>query len=91
MLVGVATAFTVLHGLLALAHERACEAQLAQAIDAVLDAGDLPDLDRLRERFQPGRTAFPDVAVALAPLSAYDELAAVCQPNADIMCGGGLA
>jgi hypothetical protein len=34
-------------GLLALAHDRACEAELAHAI-ADLDAGCLPDLDRLR-------------------------------------------
>jgi hypothetical protein len=34
-------------GLLALAHDRACEAELAGAIDAELDAGRLPDLDTL--------------------------------------------
>jgi len=68
-------------GLLALAHDRACEAELAQAIGADLDAGNLPDLDRLRDRFKPERIAIPDVAVALTPLSAYDELAAVRQPN----------
>jgi hypothetical protein len=39
-------------GLLALAHDRACEADLADAIDADLDAGRLPELDRLRERYQ---------------------------------------
>ena len=38
-------------GLLALAHDRACEAELADAIDGVLDAGGLPDLDSLRARF----------------------------------------
>jgi hypothetical protein len=38
-------------GLLALAHDRACEAELADAIDADLDAGVLPDLVGLRERF----------------------------------------
>jgi hypothetical protein len=44
-------------GLLALAHDRACEAELADAIDADLDAGCLPDLDRLRERFTTDRVA----------------------------------
>jgi hypothetical protein len=78
-------------GLLALAHDRACEADLADAIDAVLDAGELPDLGRLRECFKPDGAAIPDIAVALVPLCAYDELAAVHQPNADIMCEGGLA
>ncbi len=78
-------------GLLALAHDRACEAQLAHAIDADLDAGCLPDLGRLCECFKPDPAAIPDVAVELMPLSAYDELAAVRQPNADLVLGGGVA
>jgi hypothetical protein len=78
-------------GLLALAHDRACEAELADAIDAVLDAGNLPDLEALREHFKPDRIAIPDIAVALVPLAAYDELAAVRQPHADTLCDGGLA
>jgi hypothetical protein len=64
-------------GLLALAHERACEAELAQAIDADLDAGKLPDLDALRQRFAPAAAAVPDVVVELAPLHLYDELGTV--------------
>ncbi len=78
-------------GLLALAHDRACEAELAAAIDADLDAGCLPDLNRLRERFTPDRAAIPHVAVELAPLSAYDELAAVHVPMTTARCEGGLA
>ena len=78
-------------GLLALAHERACEAELAHAIDADLDAGVLPDLDRLRDRFKPDRAAIPDVAVELVPLSAYDELAAVRAPKTDLVLDGGVA
>jgi hypothetical protein len=66
----------IIVGLLALAHDRACEAELAATIDADLAAGVLPDLDRLRERFRPA-TAVPAVAVDLAPLSAYDELASI--------------
>ena len=77
-------------GLLALAHDRACEAELAEAIEAELDAGKLPDLDRLRERFTPDRAAIPDVAVVLTPLSAYDELATVRPPSAATLCVGGL-
>lgn len=69
-------------GLLALAHDRACEADLAAAIDADLGAGVLPDLDRLRERFRPA-TAVPAVAINLAPLSAYDELASI-RPAAEV-------
>jgi hypothetical protein len=69
-------------GLLALAHDRACEAELAQAINADLDAG-APDLDRLRQRFAPDQAAIPHVAIELASLSAYDELAAVAAPKTD--------
>src|SRR3954467_9187997 len=36
---------------LALAHDRACEAELAEAIEAELDAGRLPALDLLERRF----------------------------------------
>jgi hypothetical protein len=68
-------------GLLALAHDRACEAELADAIDAALDAGGLPNLDLLRERFKPDCVAIPEVAVALMPLTAYDELAVVRAPS----------
>jgi len=63
--------------LLALAHDRACEAELAQAIDAALDEGRLPDIDKLRSRFQPDAASIPNVVVALVPLDSYDELAAV--------------
>jgi len=61
-------------GLLALAHERACEAELAEIIDAELDAGRLPDLDALSERFKPPVTSIPEVVIALTPLHVYDEL-----------------
>ena len=64
--------------LLALAHDRACEAELAQAIDAGLDAGRLPDLAALRALFGPSPESVPVIDVQLAPLSIYDELAAVC-------------
>ncbi len=63
--------------LLALAHDRACEAELADAIEADLNAGLLPDLDQLRDRFKPDAAAIPDVTVKLVPLSDYDELAVV--------------
>src|SRR5437762_5572338 len=78
-------------GLLALAHDSACEADLAHAIDADLDAGCLPDLASLRDRFKPDQAAIPHVAVELVPLSAYDELAAVRAPNADLVIDGGVA
>ena len=64
-------------GLLALAHDRACEAELAEAIDAELDAGRLPDLDMLNRRFAAVPAAIPDVTVEVAPLHLYDELSTV--------------
>ena len=63
--------------LLALAHDRACEAELAHVIDVELEEGRLPDIDVLRARFQPDATSIPDVAVELVALNSYDELAAV--------------
>jgi hypothetical protein len=63
--------------LLALAHERTCEAELAALIEEDLDAGRSPDIAILRERFGPNPASVPVVNVALASLRAYDELAAV--------------
>lgn len=63
--------------LLALAHDRGCEAELAEAIDTDLDAGRLPNLIALRNRFGPSPASLPAVGVNLTPLHAYDELAAV--------------
>src|SRR5437899_2774360 len=78
-------------GLLALAPDRACEAAPPPAIDAALPAVSLPDLASLRDRFKPDQAAIPHVAVELVPLSAYDELAAVRAPNADLVIDGGVA
>jgi hypothetical protein len=64
-------------GLLALAHERACEAELADVIGVELEAGRLPDLDALRRRFAPDLAAVPDIIVKLTPLHLYDELGTV--------------
>ena len=63
--------------LLALAHDRACEAELADIIDRDLDAGRLPDLMCLSERFGPAPESVPVIEVELVPLSVYDELSAI--------------
>ena len=63
--------------LLALAHDRTCEAELAEALEADVDAGRLPDLAFLRAYFGPGPASVPLIDVEVAPLSAYNELAAV--------------
>ncbi len=61
--------------LLALAHERGCEAELAALLAADLAAGQLPDLEALRARFAPDPAALPEVVVLLTPLAAYEALA----------------
>jgi hypothetical protein len=75
--VGDKRACRTMVGLLALAHDRACEAELADLITADLDAGRLPDLDRLRERFTPQTTAIPEITIEMPSLAIYDELARV--------------
>jgi hypothetical protein len=64
-------------GLLALAHDRGVEADLAAAIDAELEAGELPDLAAMLRRFTPAATAAPEVSVILPSLAAYDRLIAL--------------
>ena len=62
-------------GLLALAHERGCEAELADALAAELDDGGLPDLAALRALFAPkAMERMPDIVVTLPPLASYDAL-----------------
>ena len=63
-------------GLLALAHDRACEAELAHAIEADLDAGVLPDLDRLLRPLQ-ARATQSELPSRSCRLAAYDDLAVV--------------
>ncbi|MGA0828288.1 MAG: IS21 family transposase [Gemmobacter sp.] len=62
--------------LLALAHERACEAELAGLIETELDAGRLPDMAVLRAHFVPDAAALPAVTIHHPALSAYEGLAA---------------
>jgi len=79
---------------LALAHDRACEAELAGAITADLDARRLPDLDRLRERFQPPRTAVPEITIEMPELGTYDDLVRVAPADIDdtpVTVGDGTA
>jgi len=60
--------------LLALAHDRGCEAELAAILTADLAAGRLPDLPALRDRFAPDPATLPEVVVHLAALTSYDTL-----------------
>ncbi len=61
-------------GLLALARDRACEAELAHELHTILDAGELPDLAALQQRFMPASTTMPEVTVTIPPALAYDAL-----------------
>jgi hypothetical protein len=60
--------------LLALAHDRACEAELAQCLDEGLAKGRLPDLPALRARFGPDPARIPLVEVRLGSLASYEAL-----------------
>jgi hypothetical protein len=60
--------------LLALAHERNVEAELADAIQNELDAGRLPCLEDMRARFAPNPACLPQVNVVLGALCDYDKL-----------------
>ena len=61
-------------GLLTLAHEDTCEAELAAEIDRALKTGRLPDPDKLKARFAPQRGSMPAIKVARAPLLGYGAL-----------------
>jgi len=60
--------------LLSLAHERGCEAELADALTEDLEAKRLPDLTELRARFSPDPASLPVVSVQLPSLAVYDTL-----------------
>lgn len=55
--------------LLALAHDRGCERELAEELDRTLDTGQLPDLAALRALFGPDPARLPTVHVQLASLN----------------------
>ena len=50
------------------------EAVLAQRLEALLLAGVLPDVKRLREEFVPHEAEVPLVTVEMPPASRYDAL-----------------
>jgi hypothetical protein len=60
--------------LLALAHDRGCEAELAACLAADREAGRLPDMAVLRARFAPDPTRVPHVTIQLASLASYEGL-----------------
>src|SRR5580700_8233179 len=60
--------------LLSLAHDRACEAELAAMLTEHLEADRLPDLAVLRAHFAPDPARLPEVCVNLVSLSVYETL-----------------
>jgi hypothetical protein len=60
--------------LLDMAARDGVEAALAERLDALLDAGELPDIKRLREEFAPRKTVVPRVTVEIPPPGFYDAL-----------------
>ena len=69
--------------LLALAHERGCEAELATALTEQMQSTDVAgkmagaiDVPALRARFAPVRVAMPEIVVNLPPIASYDALLA---------------
>jgi hypothetical protein len=60
--------------LLEMAARDGVEGLLAQRLDALLMAGELPDVKRLREEFAPHKTELPKVTVEIPPAGYYDSL-----------------
>ena len=61
--------------LLWLAHDEACEAELALLIAEDLAARRLPEGEKLKPRLEPRRRSLPDdVPVALTELASFDAL-----------------
>ena len=60
--------------LLEMAARDGVEAVLAQRLEVLLVAGELPDVKRLREEFAPRKAELPQVTVEIPPASKYDAL-----------------
>jgi hypothetical protein len=60
--------------LLEMAARDGVEGVLAQRLDALRVAGELPDVKRLREEFAPRKTEVPQVSVEIPAASSYDAL-----------------
>ncbi|NEJ02627.1 IS21 family transposase [Rhizobium leguminosarum] len=60
--------------LLALAHDRGCERELAEQLAKILNANELPDIVALRTFFAPDPAQLPTVSVRLASLQGYEAL-----------------
>ena len=59
-------------GLLDLAANHGVEAVLADRLDALLAAGELPHLDQLRSAFAPRQAQCPEVVIEMPAAALYD-------------------
>jgi hypothetical protein len=64
----------IMVNLLAMAHDRGCERELAACLEEGLEAGRLPDMDALSVRFAPAVESLPNVVVRFEPLKGYETL-----------------
>jgi hypothetical protein len=60
--------------LLEMAARDGVEGVLAQRLEALLVAGELPDVKRLREEFAPRKAELPQITVEIPAASVYDAL-----------------
>jgi transposase InsO family protein len=71
-----ASACRLMVGLLDLAGNGGCEAELAQRLARLLISGELPDLEQLQQEMAPRPALYPMVTVVLPELASYDLLLA---------------
>jgi hypothetical protein len=64
----------IIVALLEMAARGGVEGVLAQRLEVLLEAGELPDLKRLREEFAPRTAELPQVTVEIPSASVYDAL-----------------
>lgn len=69
-----AAACRLMVGLLDLAGNAGCEAELAQRLASLLESGELPDLEQLQTELAPRPAECPTVEVVLPSLASYDQL-----------------
>jgi len=70
--------------LLALAHDRGCEADLADQLEQDLRQNRLPNVTALQTLFTPSPESLPGVTVILSDLSAYDQLLSTSAITAEV-------
>ena len=70
--------------LLALAHDRGCEAELAEHLEEDLRQHRIPDIVTLRTLFGPSEDALPVVKVQMADLASYNRLVNNAAPTLEV-------